>query len=106
MPKKLSPQVVIPTLVAERLHIWGRCIRTQRVRQRVPARDLCERIGISDATLRRLERGDPGAGASTYLTALLVLGMLDMAVPMLPVTHWSADENARARPAKARDDYF
>lgn len=64
MPKRLLDTASLPTLVQERLSIWGRCIRTQRLRQRIAAADFCVRIGISEATLRRLERGDPGAGAA------------------------------------------
>lgn len=46
-----------PTLVQERLVEWGRCVNVQRMRQRITATDLCRRLGISEATLRRLERG-------------------------------------------------
>ena len=108
MPKKRTSTPAVPTLVTERLRIWGRCIRTQRVAQHLPAADLCARIGISDATLRRLEQGDPGAGASAYLTALMVLGLLDVAAPEPPAHYWSADPKSRARalPADADDGYF
>ncbi|GGX83595.1 helix-turn-helix domain-containing protein [Massilia dura] len=86
MPKKLSSSDVTPTLVQERLVAWGRSIRAARLKQRITVADLCERIGISEATLRRLERGDPGAAAGTYLTALLMLGLFDEAVPALHVS--------------------
>ena len=111
MPKKLRAMGAIPPLIAQRLDIWGRCIRTQRVSQHIPAADLCARLGISDATLRRMERGDPGTGAATYMTALWILGLLDTAVPALNPVYWSADPVARARTprtpdAQAEDDYF
>jgi transcriptional regulator with XRE-family HTH domain len=108
VPKKLQPTETVPTLVAERLRLWGRCIRTQRVSQHIPAADLCRRMDISDATLRRLERGDPGAGAAAYLTALWILGVLDTAVPPLDPIFWSSSPSARARiPASEKDDdYF
>jgi len=93
-----------PSLVAERLHTWGRCIRTQRVGQHIAAADLCARMGISDATLRRLERGDPGASVSTYLSALLVLGVMDFAAPSLDPILWSAEAHARARRLSDKDD--
>jgi hypothetical protein len=64
-------------------------------------------VGISDATLRRMERGDPGVGAGTYLTALWVLGILDVVAPRLDVVYWSADPRARARSSREDDDgYF
>jgi transcriptional regulator with XRE-family HTH domain len=108
MPKKIQVSAAVPTLVTERLRIWGRCIRTQRVAQHIPAADLCARMGISDAMLRRVERGDPGAGAAVYLSAFWALGILDTAVPPLDPRYWSAAPNSRARiPAsEADDDYF
>ncbi|OZI26761.1 hypothetical protein CAL26_05425 [Bordetella genomosp. 9] len=108
MPKKIQPTAAVPTLVAERLRIWGRCIRTQRVAQHLPAADLCARMGISDATLRRVERGDPGAGAAVYLSAFWVLGILDTIAPPPDPPYWSAHPNSRARTpsSEANDEYF
>jgi hypothetical protein len=97
MPKKLRKPEATPSLVHERLVMWGRCIRTQRVGQRILASDLCARIGIAEATLRRLERGDPGASAAVYLSALMVLGVLDFAAPALDAQLWSADPHSRVR---------
>lgn len=39
--------------------------------------DFCERIGVSDKTLKKLERGDGGVRVETLAMALLALGMLD-----------------------------
>ena len=97
MPKKLTSTQTWPTLVQERLAIWGRCIRTQRLRQRITVADLSTRLGVSRTTLLRLERGDPGAGAGAYLTALLVLGLADRAVPVLPVELWQGDAGQRVK---------
>jgi transcriptional regulator with XRE-family HTH domain len=106
MPKKLRTVSAVPPVIAQRLEIWGRCIRAQRVSQNIPAADLCARLGISDATLRRMEHGDPGTGAATYLTALWILGILDTAVPPLDPIYWSANPQARARRSQTADDYF
>ena len=97
MPKKLSKTETWPTLVQERLTIWGKAIRTQRLRQRITIADLSTRLGISRTTLRRLEKGDPGAGAGAYLTALLVLGIVDTAAPGLPVDLWQGNDGRRVR---------
>ncbi len=43
MPKKLLNSATLPTLAQERLDTWGRCIHTQRLRQRITAADLCAR---------------------------------------------------------------
>lgn len=108
MPKKLRKPETTPSLVQERLVVWGRAIRAQRVAQKILASDLCARIGISDATLRRLERGDPGASAAIYLTAMMIVGLLDFAVPALDPQFWSSHPQARARilPGTPDDDNF
>ncbi len=97
MPKKLVPAENWPTLVQERLTVWGRCINTQRMRQRITVADLAARMGISRTTLLRLEKGDPGAGAAAYLTALLALGLIDQAAPVLSVELWQADFGQRVK---------
>jgi len=97
MPKKLQNTEAVPTLVQEHLSTWGRCIHTQRLRQRITAADLCARLRISEATLRRMERGDPGTGASAYLTALLILGVAHEATPPLAPSLWSDAPHRRVK---------
>ena len=103
MPKKLLNADMWPTLVQERLVEWGRCVHVQRLQQRITAADLCHRLGISEATLRRLERGDPGVGAGAYL---------DEATPALRPELWHKAPGKRVRPtrqelgATADADYF
>jgi len=97
MPKKLSTTESWPTLVQERLTAWGKCIAAQRLRQRITAVDLSARLGISRATLVRLEKGDPGAGVGAYLTALLALGIFDQAAPALPAELWQGDYGQRVK---------
>lgn len=97
MPKKLSKSESWPTLVQERLTAWGKCINTQRLRQRITVADLSARLGISRTTLLRLEKGDPGAGAGAYLTALLALGIVDQAAPALPAELWQGGYGQRVK---------
>lgn len=97
MPRKLSKAEAWPTLVLERLSMWGRCIHSQRLQQRITAADLSQRLGISEATLRRLERGDPGAAVGAYLTALLTLGVADEATPALDSGLWQERQGHRVK---------
>lgn len=110
MPKKLSSAASWPTLVQERLREWGRSINTQRLRQRIPVADLAARLGVSRATLLRMEKGDPGAGAGAYLTALLALGVLDQLAPAAPPFMYQADYGQRVKLSVqergADDEYF
>lgn len=97
MPKKLLRTDALPTLVQERLSTWGCCVHAQRVLQRITAADLCARMGISEATLRRMERGDPGTGVGAYLSALLILGVIDEAAPSLAPSLWSGSPHRRVK---------
>jgi transcriptional regulator with XRE-family HTH domain len=55
----------------------GRDIQIARKRRRMSVADFCNRIGVSDKTLAKLERGDGGVRLETFAMALLALGMLD-----------------------------
>ncbi|ROH88472.1 hypothetical protein ED236_03205 [Pseudomethylobacillus aquaticus] len=70
-------------------------------------RDFAYRLNISLDTLQRMERGEPTVQASTYLNALLALGVMDALCPT-PTEALMASSQARVRHKKASepDDYF
>ncbi|RXZ38179.1 XRE family transcriptional regulator [Oxalobacteraceae bacterium CAVE-383] len=109
MPHKKLPAEEMPTLVLEKLRSWGSCIKKLRLRQNMRAEDLCLRMRISYPTLRRVERGDPGAGIGLYLNALMILGALDIAAPPLPSYIAELPESKQRvrphRPAEDDDDF-
>lgn len=104
MPAKLLPKEQVPTLVQERIRVWGMCVKTQRVAQRMKAAELCARIGISEATLRRVERGDPAVGVGLFLSALLVLGILDEVAAMPGNPLWTPGPRVRVKTSPKDDD--
>ena len=104
MPKKIARSEKLHTLVQERLRVWGSCIKKQRITQKIAVKDLCARMDISDATLRRLEKGDPGAGVGSYMSALLILGVFDKAVPLLDLHLWTPSARSRVRVALTEGD--
>ncbi len=109
VPKKLLSSPAVPTLILERLRTWGLCIRKQRIAQKIRAGDLCDRMGIARTTLRRLERGEPGAAVDLYLNALLILGIMDAAVPALSNSLWemrNANSRTRLTATEGDDDDF
>mgnify|MGYP003585192306 FL=1 len=106
MPSKRLTAKRVHYDVSDTLITWGRCVRTQRVRQKLVARDLSQRIGISEPTLRRLEKGDPGVAASVYLSALLALGVFHEAIHPLAPALYDANAAARARVSKDDPGYF
>ena len=110
MPKPVTRHEDVPTLIQERLLLWGRAIRAQRLNQKMRMADLCARMGITAATLARLEKGDPAVAAYRYLTALQILGLLDdlAPVPAHALISSIAEKNQRVRVKQAKDDdgYF
>jgi transcriptional regulator with XRE-family HTH domain len=52
----------------------GEDIRTARKRRDLSVADFCERIGVTDKTLARLERGDGGVRLEVFVSAFQALG--------------------------------
>lgn len=56
------------------LSTLGRNLRQARLARRFAMADLAERAGVSEKTIQRLERGDPGVGIGTLASVLAALG--------------------------------
>lgn len=52
----------------------GRHLRQARLSRRLTMADLAERAGVSEKTVQRLEKGDPGVGVGTLAAVLAALG--------------------------------
>jgi DNA-binding XRE family transcriptional regulator len=68
--------VVYPQ-VARTLEKLGRDISLARRRRRIAAEDFARQMGVSRATLHRLENGDPGISLNTLTMAMFVLGRVN-----------------------------
>ncbi|WP_420965314.1 XRE family transcriptional regulator [Bradyrhizobium sp. B120] len=68
---------VIYPLVVRALAKLGRDISLTRRRRRIAAEDFAQQMGVSRATLHRLERGDPGIALNILTMAMFVLGRLN-----------------------------
>lgn len=66
-----------PLPVNRALTQLGQNLSLARRRRRIPTQSMAERLQISTATLRRLERGDPSLSLGTLANALLVLNGLE-----------------------------
>lgn len=55
----------------------GERIRTARMRRRLTATEMAERMGVTRPTLNRLEQGDLAVGLGVLVRALGVLGLDD-----------------------------
>ena len=59
------------------LETLGADIKTARIKRRFSIKDFAERIGMSESTVIRLEKGHEGVSIGTLTMACLVLGELD-----------------------------
>ncbi|KJS25300.1 MAG: hypothetical protein VR75_11720 [Hyphomonadaceae bacterium BRH_c29] len=67
----------IASLSARRaLKSLGANLKTARLKRRISLKDFAERIGVSESTLIRLEKGDEGVSIGALTMACLVLGEL------------------------------
>lgn|SRR3546814_649215 len=106
MPRKLKKIPVLHPNILARLKAWGRCIRLQRVRQKIKAADFCPRIEVSESTLRRIEAGDPSVNVGSYLSALNALALMDFVTPMPDPQLLEGNASARVYDPKEDDGYF
>jgi len=92
----------MPSAVLAQLRSLGENLSIARKRRREPLRSWAERIGVSEPTLMRMEKGDPSVSMGVYATALWLIGR-SQAMPELaaPQTDLGALEEA-VRVAKAR----
>ena len=79
----------------------GENLRVARLNRRISMRGLAERMGVSERTVSRLEKGECGVGIGTLAMACLVLGEIDRITHFLDV---ASDEmgirRARQNPPK------
>jgi transcriptional regulator with XRE-family HTH domain len=59
------------------LEALGQNLKTARVKRRISIKGFAERIGVSESTIIRLEKGDDGVSIGTLAMACLVLGEIE-----------------------------
>lgn len=72
----------MPSAVLTHLRELGENLALARKRRQEPLRSWAQRIGVSEPTLMRMEKGDPTVSMAVYATALWLMGR-DAALPDL-----------------------
>jgi transcriptional regulator with XRE-family HTH domain len=72
--------------VARVIKKLGSDISLARRSRRISAEDFARAMGVSRATLHRLERGDAGISLNTFAMALSALGRLDLLANLIDQT--------------------
>ena len=102
MSKRSNALDSMPSPVLAHLRALGENLAIARKRRREPLKAWAQRIGVSEPTLMRMEKGDPSVSMGVYATALWLMGR-SQAIPDLaaPEHDQGALEDA-VRVAKAR----
>lgn len=73
MPKRSRALLQLPTTTATSLEKLGLHLAVARLRRRESLRTWAKRMGVTTATLQRLEGGDPTVSMGVYATALWLI---------------------------------
>ena len=102
MPKHSVSLVMLPNAVQVQLQLLGENLSIARKRRREPLRVWAQRIGVSEPTLMRLEKGDPSVSMGAYATALWLMGRGQALGELAAPEHDLGALDAAVRVAQAR----
>ena len=74
MPKRSAAIDAMPAAAQAQLRVLGEQLAIARKRRREPLKAWAQRIGVSEPTLMRMEKGDPSVAMGVYATALWLMG--------------------------------
>ena len=80
----------------------GENLAVARKRRREPLKAWAQRIGVSEPTLMRMEKGDPSVSMGVYATALWLMGRSQVIADLAAPEHDQGALEEAVRVAKAR----
>jgi DNA-binding XRE family transcriptional regulator len=92
----------MPPAVGSQLRALGEHLSVARKRRRETLKVWAQRIGISEPTLVRMEKGDPSVSVGVYATALWLVGRASALSDLAAPEHDRGALEDAVRVAKAR----
>ena len=92
----------MPSEVLVHLRELGENLAVARKRRREPLKAWAQRIGVSEPTLMRMEKGDPSVSMAVYATALWLIGRSQVIADLAAPEHDQGALEEAVRVAKAR----
>ena len=102
MSKRSGAIESMPSAVLVQLRELGENLAVARKRRREPLRAWAQRIGVSEPTLMRMEKGDPSVSMAVYATALWLMGRSQVIADLAAPEHDQGALEEAVRVAKAR----
>jgi transcriptional regulator with XRE-family HTH domain len=102
MPKRSAAIDALPPSVLAHLRQLGENLAIARKRRRESLKDWAQRIGVSEPTLTRMEKGDPSVSMGVYATALWLIGRSQAMAEFAAPEHDRGALEDAVRVAKAR----
>ena len=102
MPKRSPAIDALPSAVRAHLRMLGENLAIARKRRREPLASWALRIGVSEPTLARMEKGDPSVSMGVYATALWLMGRAQALPECAAPEHDQGALEDAVRVAKAR----
>ncbi len=92
----------MPSAVLAHLRLLGEHLAIARKRRREPLAAWAQRIGVSEPTLMRMEKGDPSVSMGVYAMALWLVGRAQALPDLAAPEHDVGALEEAVRVAKAR----
>ncbi len=92
----------MPSAVLAQLRELGENLSIARKRRREARKDWAQRIGVSEPTLARMEKGDPSVSMGVYATALWLMGRAQALAALAAPEHDQGALEDAVRAAQAR----
>ena len=102
MSKRSGALDLMPSAVLAHLRELGENLAIARKRRQEPLKAWAQRIGVSEPTLARMEKGDPSVSMGVYATAIWLMGRAAALPDVAAPEHDQGALEEAVRAAKAR----